>query len=62
MKIDTKKIYLDLLIKILLIAALGVIALVSCGKIGERWDEQDAAETAFIENYKAELKAEQTKD
>ena len=62
MKIDTKKIYLDLLIKILLIAALGVTALVSCATIGERWDEQDAAEAAYIENYKAELKAEQTKD
>lgn len=62
MKIDAKKLYLDLLIKLLIIAALGVIALVSCGKIVDRWDEQDAAEAAYIENYKAELKAQQNKD
>lgn len=62
MKIDAKKLYLGLLIKLLIIAALGVTALVSCGKVVERWDEQAAAEAAYIENYKAELKAEQTKD
>lgn len=56
------KAYIDAAVKVLIIAALGAFILISCAKIGERLDAQAKAEADYIENYKAELKAEQTKD
>ena len=62
MKINNRKLYLDFAIKVLIVANLGLFALFSCAKIGERLDEQAAAEDRYIQDYQAELKREQNKD
>lgn len=62
MKINSRKLYLDLAIKILIVVNLGLFALFSCAKIGERLDEQAQAEDQYIQAYKAELKETQNKD
>ena len=62
MKINNRKLYLDFAIKVLIVANLGLFALFSCAKIGERLDEQAQAEDQYIEAYKAELKETQNKE
>ncbi len=62
MKINNRKLYLDFAIKVLIVANLGLFALFSCAKIGERLDAQSAAEERYIQDYQTELKREQNKD
>ncbi len=62
MKMNTAKIYLDLLLKILAIALVGLCVLASCAEINKRLDEQTQAEQQYIADYQAELKETQAKE
>lgn len=61
MKINHLKAWLPVLKRVVIVIAL-IFVIIAVYSIPSRLDAQAKAEAAYIENYKAELKAEQNKD
>lgn len=62
MRLNAKKILLDIIIKLLIVIAMFAFLCVSCAKIGEALDRQEQGERLYIQAYQADLQANQTKE